>query len=206
MGTVEGNIEVLSQSILGEARAEIEELRRTAHSAADAKRKRAQDKAAEESAAIIHQANQEAGRLRSQASATAQLRARALELEHRERLLDKVFQAAAERLSKVPQRDDYEAVVMELAREALSQLRAGVAELQVDKAAHKIFSPEKVDALAKHSGVQLVLGKPLEGRTGLIARTPDGRLQFDNTLETRLVRMQSTMRSSVYRALMGEAE
>jgi vacuolar-type H+-ATPase subunit E/Vma4 len=32
----------------------------------------------------------------------------------------------------------------------------------------------------------------------------DGKLNYDNTLETRLSRLQSTLRASVYKVLMGE--
>jgi len=32
----------------------------------------------------------------------------------------------------------------------------------------------------------------------------DGKLNYDNTLETRLNRLQGTLRASVYKILMGE--
>jgi vacuolar-type H+-ATPase subunit E/Vma4 len=35
--------------------------------------------------------------------------------------------------------------------------------------------------------------------------TVDGRRQYDNTLEVRLGRMRNSLRSSVYRLLMGES-
>ena len=206
MVTVEGNIEALSQAILSEARAEIDELKRNAQSQADSVRKRAQESATKERTAIVEQAIQEARRLRSQATATAQLKARALELEHRERLLDSVFQAVAERLPKVPQREDYGAIVIHLAREALSQLRSDVGELLLDEAARGVFTQDILDDLAKTALVQLTVGGPPAAGFGVIARTPDGHLQFDNTLETRLRRMQSSIRSVVYRVLMGEVE
>jgi len=42
-----------------------------------------------------------------------------------------------------------------------------------------------------------------EGR-GVVIDAADGRLHYDNTLETRLQRLQSTLRASVYKMLMGE--
>jgi len=38
----------------------------------------------------------------------------------------------------------------------------------------------------------------------VIVQTPDGHLNFDNTLETRLARMQNPLRADVFRLLTGE--
>ena len=48
------------------------------------------------------------------------------------------------------------------------------------------------------------MGDVLEEGTGVIVDASDGHLHFDNTLETRLSRLQSSLRSSVYHVLMGE--
>ena len=59
---------------------------------ADAIRQHAQEQAESERKEILDRAKQEAERIRSQVIATAQMKARTLQLEHREKLLDKVFQ------------------------------------------------------------------------------------------------------------------
>jgi vacuolar-type H+-ATPase subunit E/Vma4 len=38
----------------------------------------------------------------------------------------------------------------------------------------------------------------------VVVDAAEGRLHYDNTLETRLERLQSNLRSSVYKLLMGE--
>ena len=48
------------------------------------------------------------------------------------------------------------------------------------------------------------LAHPLEKGTGVVVETHDGHLQYDNTLETRLNRLQNLLRSPVYHLLMGE--
>ena len=123
MSTVEGSIELLSRAILGEAQAEIEALKGRAQSEADAILQRAQGQAEQRQLEIIERARQEARRLKGQAAATAQLKARTLELEHREQLLQKVFDAAAARLQDAVARKDYGDSVSMLLREALDQLR-----------------------------------------------------------------------------------
>ena len=47
------------------------------------------------------------------------------------------------------------------------------------------------------------MGEALEAGTGVLVQPPDGHLQFDNTLENRLGRMQSALRAEVYRVLTG---
>jgi vacuolar-type H+-ATPase subunit E/Vma4 len=40
--------------------------------------------------------------------------------------------------------------------------------------------------------------------TGVMVDADDGRLHYDNTLETRLGRLQGSLRSPVFRVLQGE--
>ncbi len=54
-------------------------------------------------------------------------------------------------------------------------------------------------------GVRLRAGEPLARGTGVVLETPDGHRRYDNTLETRLARMQDGLRAPVYHILMGEA-
>ena len=58
--------------------------------------------------------------------------------------------------------------------------------------------------LEKDLAVQLELGEPLERGTGVVLVTADGHRRYDNTLETRLSRMQAALRTPVYHILMGE--
>jgi vacuolar-type H+-ATPase subunit E/Vma4 len=51
---------------------------------------------------------------------------------------------------------------------------------------------------------QFTIVDTLEEGRGVVIDAADGRLHYDNTLETRLQRLQSTLRASVYKMLMGE--
>jgi vacuolar-type H+-ATPase subunit E/Vma4 len=48
------------------------------------------------------------------------------------------------------------------------------------------------------------VGTLLEEGTGLVVSSSEGRLRYDNTLETRLSRLQNALRSAVYHVLTGE--
>jgi vacuolar-type H+-ATPase subunit E/Vma4 len=206
MGNVEGSIEALTQAILGEAKTETEDLHKRAEEQAELIRLRAREAAGRESSAILDQAKEEVRRLHGQKVATAQMKARSLELEHREQWLEKTFEAAAKRLQEISRRKDYGAIAAQLARESILQLKAPAVELRMDDVTRGAISKGALEDLGKETGSQLSIGQALESGTGVFAVTADGRLHFDNTLETRLKRIQGAIRSSVHRVLLGESE
>ena len=201
MKPVEEDIELLARAIMTEAREEAEQLQVEAKEKAEAIRKRAQAEAESERNAILALANEDADRLRSQTSATSQLKARSMQLEQREKILNEVFESTRNKLSSVKDRSDYGEIAMMLAREALTQLNASEAEVRADETTQKAL---KLDELSKELNGKFTFGEKLEEGTGVVVNAAGGKLHYDNTLETRLNRMQSSLRSSVYKMLMGE--
>lgn len=204
MATIAGDIDTLSRAILAEARVESDELRAAAQAAADAIRVTAEQDAARAREAILAQARQDVERLRGQSQATAQLDARARGLEHREKLLQQVFDRAAAQLPQVVRRSDYQNVAGRLLREAVSQLYVREAVVRADPSTQKTLTKEALAQVSSELGVELSVGAPLEKGTGVVVETPDGHLHFDNTLENRLARMRAPLRAAVYHVLMGE--
>lgn len=195
------DIDLLARAIMGEANDEAAQLLADAKEKAEAIRKRAQEQAESERKEILERAKQDADRLRSQTTATAQLKSRSYQLEEREKLLDGVFTEVKKRLQTVKTRADYGAIATMLAREALTQLKVDQAEIRADDATGKAL---KLDDLSKELNGQFTLSGSLEEGTGVMVSAAGGKLSYDNTLETRLSRLQGTLRSAVYKVLMGE--
>jgi vacuolar-type H+-ATPase subunit E/Vma4 len=143
-------------------------------------------------------------RLRGQAVATAQLKARSLQLAHREQLLDRVFKAVKDKLPGIQKRPDYAPIAELLLREALVQLRVNQAEIRADQVTQSILQKGALNDISKELNGQFTIGEALENGIGVVVSAADGKLNYDNTLETRLDRLQSTLRASVYKGLMGE--
>lgn len=200
----EENIELLTRAILVEARTDAEQIQAEAREKAEALRQQAREQAEAERREILERAGREAERLRSQVVAAAQMQARTLQLEHREKLLDKVFNAAREKISRLQKRPDYDKVVAGLVREAVTQLKVDQAVVRADAVTQKILKERVLERLSGELNIQLSLGDVLEAGTGIVVDAGQGRLHYDNTLETRLARLQSTLRSSVHQVLMGE--
>ena len=205
MKTDAEDIEMLERAILTEARDEADNIKAEAKAKADAIRKRAQERADAERKAILDRARGDAERLRSQAIATAQLKARSVELAHREQLLDRVFKAAREKLSDVQKRPDYDQIAAMLLREALSQLRVDKADIWGDETTQKSLK-KTLGEISKELNGEFKIAGTLEEGTGIIVDAADGKIHYDNTLETRLRRLQDTLRSAAYKMLIGEKQ
>jgi vacuolar-type H+-ATPase subunit E/Vma4 len=204
MRTETQDIEMLSRAILTEARDEAEQIKAEAKEKAEVIRRRAQEQAEQERKAILDRAREDAERLRGQAVATAQLKARSLQLTSREQLLDRVFRTVRERLSEIQKRPDYDQIAAMLLREALVQLRVNKAQVRADKTTQEILEKGALGELSKELNGQYTSAGTLEEGTGIIIDAADGKLNYDNTLETRLQRLESTLRASVYKMLIGE--
>lgn len=204
MKTETQDIEMLERAILTEARDEAEQIKAEAKEKAEAIRRRAQEQAETERRAILDRAREEAERLRGQSVATAQLKARSTQLTHREQLLERVFKAVKEKLPEVRNRSDYDEIAAMLLREALTQLRVNKADVRADEATLKVLKKGALRDISKELDGEFKDGDVLEEGTGIVVDAADGKLHYDNRLETRLSRLQGTLRSAVYQVLTGE--
>lgn len=205
MKAIDENIKVLSNAVLRDVRGDADQVLANARSKADEIRQAAQEQAEEEGAKILDQASAEAERIRGQIVATNQLKARTTLLAQREKLLEDVFDTAKQRLPNVLRSSDYEKIAKRLLKEALQQLGGEAAIVRADAETLKSLPTNVLETISKETGMKIQLGDPLENVLGIIVETEDKHRQYDNTLGTRLKRMQDTLRSSVYRILMGEA-
>jgi V/A-type H+-transporting ATPase subunit E len=205
MNSEEESIQSLAHAVLAEANRDVEQILAEARQKADQIRAEAQNQAEAERTKILEHASQEAERIHSQAIATAHLRARTLKLEQRELLLNKVFEQARQKLASIQKGPDYEKVAIALLKEALAHLGSNTAIILADMETQKIFTTDVLASVEKEIGAKLELGKPLQKGMGMIVQTKDGHRQYDNTFETRLMRMQDSLRNPVYRLLMGES-
>lgn len=206
MKSTDENIKGLSEAVLIDARNDAEQILADARTKAEEIRKQAAEQAAAERAKILEKASLEAERLRSQAVSTTQLKARTAELEQREKLLNEVFEKAAQKISAADKGADYEKTANQLLHEALTQLGAEAAVVRADQATQKFLTTAALEKLSKELKVKIKLGEPLKEGLGIVVETEDGHRQYDNTLETRLKRMREALRSPVYHILMGEAK
>jgi V/A-type H+-transporting ATPase subunit E len=204
MKSIEDNIESLSRAIMNEARGSADQVLEEAQAKADSIRKQAQERAEEERSEILDRATQEAQRIRGQKLAAAQLKARTMQLESREKILDKVYKTASQELASIQQWTDYEEIARNLLQDVLSQMRVSEVRIRADQRTMAHFPESYLEQLSREMNLRITRGEPLSRGIGVIVEATNGRMQYDNTLETRLQRMWNSMRSPVYHILMGE--
>ncbi|EKD88902.1 MAG: V-type ATP synthase subunit E [uncultured bacterium] len=202
--TQDDNIQRLSREIIQQAEADAEKILGEAKAKAEQIRNHAQEVIAADKKRILEQAKNDADRIRGQAIATAQLNARTLILESREKLLVSVFESSMEKIPAVQNYSDYPAIVESLALEAIQQLAVNKVILHADKVTHDLLKDSVLKKISTKFDGTIELGEPLKKGTGIVAETADGHLNYDNTLETRLRRLEGELRSPVYHLLMGE--
>ena len=202
--SVEENIALLSSAILNEAQDEADQILVEAKENAEAIRQRGQEQAEREHAKILERARLTAERIRSQAIASAQLKARNMQLESREKQLDRVFASARQQLQNIQQRSDYGQIARSLLHDGLVQMKASKVEIRADPGTMKHLTDEVLESLSKELRVQIKVGKTLDKNLGLIIDSDNGRIHFDNTFESRLNQLQNILRAPVHHILMGE--
>ena len=204
MAPVDESIEMLSQAVMREAQSEAEQVLSRAKEDAHKIMQDAQNRAEAERKAILERASQDEERTRRQMVAAAQIKARTLQLKKREEVLNKVFGEAHQKLSSLQQWSDYDRTVRNLLHEALTHLGTSSALIQADEVTLQYITDEVLEEISKELNVKLQVKGPLGQGIGVIVETEDGRRRFDNTLETRLDRMQDALRAPIYRLLVGE--
>lgn len=198
------NVEALKLAIMEEAEAEALGILADAEAEARAIKQQAGAEAQATGERIFERAQHEVEVLRSQALAAARLEAQALMMGRREQLLDRAFASVRVRLASIPQRPDSRKIAEALILEAVEHLGAQDIKIRLDTRTRSMLSDETVARLAQELDVRVHATELLRDGTGVIVETIDGHRVFDNTLETRLTRLQDALRAPVYRILIGE--
>ena len=201
------DVDRLRETIMTEAKRDRQRILSTAQGQVDEIREQAESDATSERDRIVETAEVKAARIKREAVGSAGLEARAFKTRRRESLIQCVFDEALERLANPSELEDYKSVVEGLVAEASEHLGGlDVVKVSGDKATLDLMDREFLDNLGEVIGYHIEVGEPLLEGTGIILESPDGRLRYDNTFQTRLSRMRSALRASVYRILMGEAQ
>lgn len=203
--TEQDKVQVLERTIMEIAQQEVQAILDEARAKADSLKKQAEIKAETESDHILAEAQHTAKEFLSQAVAKAQLEAQMLKLQRREHVLMRTFDEARQRLTTIPQRPDYTGIVRRLISEAATYMGDEAFIVQADAATDRVLDDAFLADLAAQLNVHLERGPHLEEGTGIVLTTPDGHRRYDNTLGTRLTRVQDNVRTAVFHILAGEA-
>jgi len=199
-------IDLLTKAIVDDAQAEADEIRADARAKAEEIEHAAKVSADEIRRDILTKAQQEAATFEDEIAAEGKMKAQMLWLEHREKLINQVFETALSRISTIVHTDQYPQVLHELIKEAALNTQAADVILHFDAFSRSLVTDDEVTAISGETNQTITIGDDLTEGNGVVAETQDGHRQFDNTLEMRLRRQQQSLRAAVFHILMGETK
>jgi len=193
------------KKILGEAKREAEKILGEAR-----------DRAKLEEEAITARGNHLAQQEKQRILADARIRARRKKMDVEEFLVQTVFKEAKEFLVTLanPGREDrkeYKDVLSDLIAEASAAIDGNVAEIIFSENDSKFATKENLSKIGKKVSkkrdkkISLVFAKEtISTIGGVIVRSKDGNMEINNTFETRIKRLEDTLRPEVAEILFGK--
>lgn len=202
--SIDERIEDLSRAIIEEAHADAEMLKSVAKLKVNVVLEAGQKQAEKIRTEILENAKLEAERLKEERLAEVAIKAKIEWLEKREELLETVFQTVRLRCKSLLESDEYPQALQGLIMDAVGQLQSNQVWLHLDSVSRSLLDEKSLDVISESLGVEMHVGDDLTDSIGVIAKDALGHRIFDNTLETRLNRQMESLRSDVYKILMGE--
>jgi V/A-type H+-transporting ATPase subunit E len=202
--SLDERFDILTKAIMDDAQSDAAKVRDDAQQKADEIMQDAKEQAEMIRKNVLSRAVQDAETLKEEKLSAEKMNAQMLWLSHREALLDKVFQEAQKRIPGLVSCPDYATYLEGLVKETLTNIQSDTVILHFDAQSQQFIQDEFIERIADETKIHITVGDLLETGTGVTAETTDGHRQYDNTLETRLVRQQQQLRASVYHVMMGE--
>jgi V/A-type H+-transporting ATPase subunit E len=200
------DVEALREAVMSDVERDRQRILKNAQSQAQSTLAQARREAEVARAGVIEGAEAEVERVRQQVIGAARLEAQALKARMREELLDRVFRQALERISDPDHIEGYADVLSGLIEDAVEHLKGHERLIIIaDPKSTRYLNDEFLARLSDLTGRELSASGDAEAPgVGVVLTSPDGRIRYDNTLQTRLGRMRDALRPVVYRTLMGE--
>ena len=188
MSEAQGKADVIIQ----DANAEISEIQAKA------------EKTAEVEATKIKENGQKQSEMRyQQIISEAKMNARRAKLDAKEDVIEAAFsQATGELKEKAAEgSDDYKDSLSKMIKEAADEIGGNDLIIQLNEADTNIFKKDLSSDTFELEGIKFQLGEPIDVIGGAILKTSNGDIEVNNTIEARLERYKSILRSEVAEVL-----
>jgi V/A-type H+-transporting ATPase subunit E len=193
-------IEKIKEDARREAESILEDARREAESILEDARRRAEQRRRD----IIARGEKEADLLRQRIVANAKLNARKSALDAKEELISAVFEEAHKQLAQTASTENYRDILRELIKEGVASVGEDV-EVLCRPEDEELLKGGILKDLSRELGVDITLsGEKIDSIGGVVVRAKSGRVEVNNTFETRLQRMKEALRSRIAKVLFTE--
>ena len=163
------------------------------------------DKTAEvEKAKILENGKKQSDMRYQQIISEAKMNARRAKLSAKEEIIEAAFEKAVSELEQKAssQSADYEDSLIKMIKEAADEIGGDDLIIQLNEADTNQFKGEiSSDNTFDVEGIKFKLGDPINGIGGAILKTSNGDIEVNNTIDARLERFKSILRSEVANVL-----
>ena len=151
---------------------------------------------------IIQTSKKQSENLKRQILGSKRLESRNQELLLIERSVNDYFEKAKERLRELPRDKEYKDMINEMIEDCISAIGSEEIIIESNERDSKIVS-ELIGKKSRQVKVSLS-EKPINALGGLRARSVDGSLTYDSTLELRTERLKPLIRKEIVQRLRGD--
>jgi V/A-type H+-transporting ATPase subunit E len=151
---------------------------------------------------IIQSSNKQAENLRRQVLGSKRIASRNAELLLIESAVDDYFNRAREKLVQLPRDKDYKAMINEMIEDCTSAINSEEIIIECAERDMKLVS-EAIGKKARRIKLSLS-DNPIPIIGGLRARSADGSLMYDSTLDSRSERLKPLIRKEIVQTLRGD--
>ena len=189
----------IGSSILSEAQRKDDVIIQDANSEVSAIQAKAEKTAEAEKTKILENGKKQSEMRYQQIISEAKMNARRAKLDAKEDVIEAAFsQATGELKQKAADgNDDYKDSLSKMIKEAADEIGGNDLIIQLNEADTNQFKQELSSDTFELDGIKFQLGEPIKTIGGAILKTSNGDIEVNNTIEARLERYKSILRSEV---------
>ena len=186
-------------SIMSEAQGKADVIIQDANAEVSAIQAKAEKTAEIEKTKILENGKKQSEMRYQQIISEAKMNARRAKLDAKEDVIEAAFsQATGELKQKAADgNDDYKDSLSKMIKEAADEIGSDDLIIQLNEADTNVFKQELSSNTFELDGIKFQLGEPIKTIGGAILKTSNGDIEVNNTIEARLERYKSILRSEV---------
>ena len=190
-------------SIMSEAQGKADVIIQDANAEVSAIQAKAEKTAEIEKTKILENGKKQSEMRYQQIISEAKMNARRAKLGAKEEVIEAAFnQATGELKEKAAEgNNDYKDSLSKMIKEAADEIGGDDLIIQLNEADTNAFKQELSSDTFELEGIKFQLGEPIKTIGGAILKTSNGDIEVNNTIEARLERYKSILRSEVANVL-----
>ena len=191
-------------SIMSEAQEKADAIIQDANADVSAITAKAEKTAEAEKVKILENGKKQSDMRYQQIISEAKMNARRAELSAKEEVIESAFDKAGEELKSIASSgsDEYDDSLSKMIKEAVDEIGSNDLIIQLNEAdTNKFKSQLDSSSTFQIDDIKFQLGEPIDTIGGVIVKTKSGDIEVNNTIESRLERYRSVLRSEVANVL-----